>query len=236
MKFKPSWLSSLVLGALTTTFIGLGQWQVDRAQEKIELEAAFASAGTLQVLPEDANIREFTRFELRGTLDAGKHILLDNQVWRGRAGVHVLTPFREAQSGRWLLVNRGWLPLGQDRSQLPKVSAPEGQIRFAGQARPYPVGGVRLGEPEQLQKDEWPQLVTYPDHEKFSNALGLPLSRWLLYMDPESAHGFEGRDWKVTRMGPDKHRGYALQWFALATTAGIAWIVLGVKRARELEA
>jgi cytochrome oxidase assembly protein ShyY1 len=48
--------------------------------------------------------------------------------------------------------------------------------------------------------------------------------------------GFAGRDWQPTTMGPDKHRGYAVQWFALAATAFIAWLVLGSIRAKERNA
>lgn len=236
MKFKPSWLSSLVLAALAITFTELGRWQLDRAQEKRQLETRFDQADTRQSLPGDGSDSQFMRLDLSGSWDGQRHFLLDNQVWKGRAGVHVLTPFQDAASGRWLLVNRGWLPLSYDRLQLPQVVTPAGPVDVSGHIQGFPSGGLRLGEAEPITTGQWPKLMTYPEHDQFATALGLELSNWVLYLAPDSAGGFDGREWKPTRMGPEKHQGYALQWFALALTAVVAWLILGVKRARELKA
>lgn len=236
MKFKPSWLSTLVLAGLATIFCLLGRWQLDRAAGKELLEAQFANAPQASAVPADEQVQPFSRLELAGQLDTKRHFLLDNQVQRGQPGVHVLTPFQDSASGRWLLVNRGWLPMVRDRSRLPEVPVMDGGITISGHLQKFPQGGIRLGDADELDSNTWPQLVTYPDLENMARALDLPLSGWVLYLSAQSAAGFDGRNWQLTSMGPDKHRGYAVQWFALAATAFIAWMVLGVIRAKETDA
>ena len=78
------------------------------------------------------------------------------------------------------------------------------------------MGGFRLGKPDELVTDEWPQLVTYLDLETVSHALGTPLTLWLLQLDPADSGGFEGRQWTAAVMGPEVHAAYAFQWFALS--------------------
>ena len=229
MKFKPSAGSTLLLAALAIIFLMLARWQLDRAGEKLERERAFQAAGTRTSLSDTLNT--FTRVELYGELDRERHFLLDNRVHLGRPGVHVLTPFR-TDSGT-VLVNRGWLPL-MDRRELPAVPTETGPLTLRGHLQPFPAAGVQLGEADRLVTDRWPQLVTYPNQDAFGAALEVDksggLSTWLLYLDADSPAGFEGRDWKPYTMGPDKHRAYALQWFALAVTAVGAWIALGIHR------
>jgi cytochrome oxidase assembly protein ShyY1 len=228
LKFKPSAGATLLLTALAITFLMLGRWQLQRAEEKTERELAFTQAPTRTRVEKD--LPTFTRVELTGELDSQRHFLVDNRVHRGRPGVHVLTPFRT--SSGLLLVNRGWLPL-ENRQRLPEVPTAAGTVVLRGHLEPYPELGVQLGEADRLSADRWPQLLTYPQREAFADALGADLSRWLLYLDADSPGGFEGRDWRPYTMGPDKHRAYALQWFALALTAVGAWVALGVHRARE---
>ena len=62
---------------------------------------------------------EFMRLTLKGHFRQNKDILADNQVLKGRQGVHVYSAFDLAQ-GNSILVNRGWLPLAADRRLLPQ--------------------------------------------------------------------------------------------------------------------
>ena len=88
----------------------------------------------------------------------------------------------------------------------------------------------RIGEPDVLEKEHWPQLVTYLDLDSVSVALGTPIEPWLVQLDQSDASGFEGRQWQAAVMGPEVHGAYALQWFSLAAAALIIWITLGVRK------
>jgi cytochrome oxidase assembly protein ShyY1 len=75
--------------------------------------------------------------------------------------------------------------------------------------------------------------MVYPDWGRMERALDLPLYRQVLYLDAASDAGFEDRNWTPFTMGPDRHRAYALQWFAFALTAIVFWLVLGFRAGRR---
>jgi len=60
----------------------------------------------------------YQHIEAGGRYDEGRQILIDNMVNDGRAGYFVITPFA-LTGGGWLLVNRGWVPLGASRAVRP---------------------------------------------------------------------------------------------------------------------
>jgi len=231
MIFRPSIKLTLVLLVLALVFARLGMWQLERQSEKQVLFQQFEEAPVLSI--EDAITRDalFARVEVTGRYDPVRHILLDNKVLDGRAGVHVLTPFL-MQNGREILVNRGWLPLPPDRRSLPDVVTNDARQTISGVLVKPPTGGPRIGGADRLVRNHWPQLVTYLDIGTVGQALDMTLEPWLLQLDPADVSGFQGREWKPAVMGPEVHGAYAVQWFALAFTSLIIWIVLGVRRAK----
>lgn len=230
-RFRPGWGLTAVLAVLGTVFLSLGNWQRDRAQGKDVSQAAFDTAPLVTEL--DGTPPDWTRAVFTGQLDTARHLLLDNKLFRGRAGVHVLTPLALSDSEVLLLVNRGWLPLPPDRSSLPEIATPTEALEVRGRLAPISQPGVQLGEPVDLQPDRWPQLMVYPDWARIEAALGRPVHRQVLYLDAENAAGFEDRGWTPFTMGPDRHRAYAVQWYGLALTAFVIWLVLGFRAGRS---
>ncbi|MGD2032747.1 MAG: SURF1 family protein, partial [Gammaproteobacteria bacterium] len=51
----------------------------------------------------------------------------------------------------------------------------------------------------------------------------------IVLLDASAEDGYL-RNWAPTEFGPERHYGYALQWFALAATLVIIYVVLNVKR------
>ncbi|WP_191621273.1 SURF1 family protein [Marinihelvus fidelis] len=235
MRFRPSLLSTLVLFSLAAGFLALGQWQAGRAVEKDQIIAAFESGEQSLALPAQPDDMGFSRVSLAGSFDTGRAWLVDNQVFEGRPGVHVLAPMNvtdERGAARVILVNRGWLSQGRDRMQLPDVPPPPATATVRGHLAPLKTPGLKLGEPEQAldASAPWPRRVLWPDMERFSAELGQPLYPLVLYLDASSPAGLDGRDWQPVAMGPDRHRGYAIQWYALAATAIGGWLVLAFRR------
>lgn len=232
MKFRPSITATVVLALLAVAFARLGAWQLSRADEKQALIARFEAAPSMTLDQALAAGERFARLRMTGRFDPSRHVLLDNQVRRGQVGVHVLTPFTTT-AGRTVLVNRGWLATPVDRSRLPGVPTPAERVTIEGVLATPPVVGRRLGEALPLSPDRWPQRVTYLEIPDVARATGLDLPEWVVWLAAEAPGGFEGRDWSPVVMTPERHRGYALQWFALCAAAFILWIVTGVARARE---
>lgn len=230
--FKPSMIATMVLFLLATLFANLGMWQARRGETKVATEQQFATAKPL--LFENAIAREsrFAQIDVSGHYDNERHILLDNQVWRGRAGVHVFTPFY-TDTGTIILVNRGWLPLAADRQSMPQVPTPENQIVLRGMLNIFPVPGRMLGPADKLDSTGWPQLVTYLNLADASVALDTPLAKWIVQLSATEQAGFEGRDWQPVFLTSNKHKAYAFQWYALAGTSIVLWVFNGIRRARE---
>lgn len=233
MRFRPSFSLSLILITLCALFLRLGLWQLERKAEKEILFERFATAPTLGLGQALADGREFAHVEAFGHYDATRHLLLDNRIWNGKAGVHVLTPF-QLPDGRWLLVNRGWLPLSPDRSSLPEVPTDSAAQTIGGRLAAPPAAGPILGDADELVSDRWPQLMTYFDLGSASAALDIPLQPWIVQLDANDPSGFEDRQWSPAVMEPAVHGAYAFQWMALAAAALTIWVLLGLRRGRQL--
>lgn len=226
--FRPPLSLTLLLLVFISLFASLGTWQTRRAAEKDALELEYQQAPVMSLKTAIAEEKRFARVSLTGQFDTGRHILLDNQVLRGRTGVFVLTPFY-SHSGPVILVNRGWLPLPPDRSSLPDIETPKGEVSINGILNTPPVPGKILGDADQLAEDRWPQLVTYLNFEDMSAALNQPIEDWVIQLSKDDGAGFEGREWKAVYLSADRHRAYAFQWFALALVTVIMWLYLGFK-------
>ena len=232
-RFSPPLVPTAAAAALFALLCGLGFWQLDRAAGKEERQAAFKAAGTV-VLDSSALEREpyeFARVEFGGRYDSMHQFLKDNRTYRGRAGYHVLTPFRTERHGA-VLVNRGWVPADPDRTSLPEVAAPGGELRLEGTVRLPREDLFVLGETGYTATG-WPRVVQRVEIGAMERLLGYPLAAWLVALDPAAPHGYI-RDWRAAPgLTPDRHRGYAFQWFALATALFAIWVVVNLKRSRE---
>jgi len=232
MSFRPSIKLTLVLLALAVVFFRLGLWQWDRKAEKVLLFESFENAPVMTMAQALSGTEPFVRVEAEGRYDPVRHTLLDNRIFKSRAGVHVLTPFT-LPDGSAILVNRGWLPLAADRRSLPEFNTNPAEQRISGILTRPVIGGPRVGGADELRTDHWPQLMTYLDLDSISAATGQSLEPWILLLGADDPDGFEDRQWQAAVMEPKVHGAYALQWFSLAAAAMVIWVVLGVRRARQ---
>lgn len=232
MPFRPSLKLTLILVLLGALFLRLGLWQLDRMAEKEALFERFREAPEMRIEQALAAAESLARVEASGRYDTARHLLLDNRIWNGRAGVHVLTPFT-LDDGRTLLVNRGWLALAADRRSLPDFATGGEARTLRGRLVRPSTDGPRLGGDDVLETDRWPQLITYLDLEAAAGVLGAPLLPWILQLDAGDASGFADRLWQPAVMTPAVHAAYAVQWFGLLTATGVIWILLGFRRGAQ---
>jgi surfeit locus 1 family protein len=227
--FRPSRSATLVLFLLALVFATLGRWQEIRAREKLITEQQHQLAMPLSLKTAIAQGSRFSRIDVSGHYDSSRHILLDNQIWRGRGGVYVFTPFYTS-SGTALLVNRGWLPLSADRKTLPEIPTPQHELALKGMLNTLPVPGRMLGPADKLRQDLWPQLVTYLNLADISASLETPLENWIIQLSESDQSGFEGRDWEPVFLSSKRHKAYAFQWFALVAASVMMWVYIGFKK------
>lgn len=225
-RFAPRLVPTILAAVAVVLFSALGAWQLGRADEKHAMARSFTEGGPAiewQQLPADAP--RFQRVTLRGHYDPEHQFLLDNMSHQSVAGVQVLTPL-VLDNGDAVLVNRGWLPFGATRQDLPPVEVSDEKRTVVGRIDNLPRPGIWLEGPEATG---WPRLVQYPGMAELSAALGRDLAPRQVLLDSGVPDGYV-REWTVPGTTPDRHLGYAVQWFALAALAGAIWLVLSFRR------
>lgn len=232
-RFDPplwAWVAAVPALAL---LLWLGTWQVQRglAKEDMLAERAAARQAEPRPLPPtgEAVERAYGQLvEVRGHYEGRRQILLDNQVRQGRVGYRVWTPLR-LEDGRLVLVDRGWVPLGEDRSRPPRPGAPEDERTVRGLWRDLPEPGLRLAAPGACEQDDWPRVLNYPRHDQVACQYEAPVANGLLLLEEDAPGGF-ARDWDEGGVPPVRHYGYAVQWYALALTLVVLFVILATRR------
>ena len=212
-------------------FASLGFWQYGRMQEKAALLARAAKAfddRTPRAL--DSDIDGIAWVEGEGRIDP-RTLLLDNQLRDGRPGVRMYCVAAVGKQAH-RLVDFGWLPLGGDRT-LPAATCPAGPMHLRGLLAPAPSSGLRMGEAMQQVDGRW--LMTRVDPAAIAGALRIeePAPQ-VLRLDPKLPVG-HARDLDLlpNTLPPERHLGYAVQWWALALAVLATALVLTFRSHRR---
>jgi surfeit locus 1 family protein len=216
------WLGlALAVGVLA----GLGSWQVKRGLEKQALvadyaRALFAAPDPLEkstAVPPDALMKPVLA---RGRYVADRQLLMDNQVHAERAGYDVWTPLR-LSSGGLVMIDRGWIAGSTHHeeiaAQLAASPPPSGEVELRGLLRALPEPALRL-KTEPCAGKDWPRVVEYPQLADLRCLMDDEPIDGVVLLDAAATGGFI-RDWKPAQgFPPERHFGYAVQWYALALT------------------
>lgn len=232
LRFRFSWIP--FIAALTAAAVGiaLGHWQTGRAQQKDAIETMLARRAQLAPLDlssgaSDPDELEYRRVSVRGEFMRDWNVWLDNRPNGGRAGLHLLTPFKIAGREEWVLVARGWVARDPaDRARVPRIETPQGVVTLEGVAVRHAGRVLELGEPAKPSPGAIVQNITIDD---FAAAAGIRLLPVIVEQAGDARDGLV-RDWARPSSGADKHRGYAFQWYALAATALLFFVVTGFRR------
>lgn len=216
-------------------FSSLGIWQLNRAEEKrlMLAEKAEPSGDVIHDLGRvqaDSDAFRYRLISVSGRYDAGHQFLLDNRIVNGKPGYFVFTPFQPHGDGPSVLVNRGWVPLGASRSDLPDVDLEQAETRVEGILDRFPSVGLKLKNAE-IVPPGWPAVVQMLDLGYIASVLNQELVPFQVLLDAAASEGYL-RDWRWRGQPPERHTGYAFQWFAMAITVTALYLWYGVKRSR----
>jgi len=201
--------------------MGLGFWQLERKGEKEVLLVQWSAPVEIKNLS-DGNLKGFDRVRIEGALDQQRWFLLDNQIRDGVVGYEVIGVFQPASgSGSWLIA-LGWVAATVDRSRLPEIALPAGMLELTARLD-RPSAGLQLVEP--VWQNSWPERVQQLELERFEARLEERLSHWLLRPEQEVLTG-KSVNWQPVVMPPERHLGYAVQWFGLALAWGLMTVWL----------
>jgi surfeit locus 1 family protein len=237
----------LVLLGLAGCFImiSLGNWQLSRADQKqailhqVQQRLAIAPVSLASTLPElglpQLSTTGFPQLTFKqvfadGQYAAHKSVFIDNKVVASKVGYKLLTPFKIADSDWWILVDRGWLSVGESRAELPQFSTQSATVRLHG----------RLNKPAAqppLWSDRYPvsqgAVWQYLPISDYAQQMKLNLLPLVLELAPTQSSEIDQnliRQWSaIDDQWVAKHQGYAFQWFAMAFAFFIACSVLAYR-------
>lgn len=233
--FKATLIPSLVTVSLLYLMISLGFWQLDRADYKANLQSLIESKqGTPSVVLNDLAKDEdnwlYQPVYVSGVFDQSHQILFDNQVNNMVAGYTVFTPLK-LTNDLAILVNRGWLPLGSSRSDLPDIFIDNISARIDGLAAHAPSKTLVLSD-NANSYEKWPAVLQYIDLQEIQKKLNYKLMPMIIIMNQKEQTQLEPLPVKIN-MRSEKHTAYAFQWYGLSLTLFIIYIVVNTKKLKR---
>ncbi len=236
--FKPGVFLTLVFMCITALFYALGVWQLGRADEKKELAVQIDQRLSQQTLIlNETNIAQLIRPDIAhrmtkidGNFEVREQFFIDNKKHNGRAGYHVITPFKINNSEQIILVNRGWVDYGGNRNVLPEIVTPSELITLEGRLSNPVTAHFRPGisHPAEHLGGIW----LYIDLNFFTKLSDIPLAPYILLLNKENSYGYV-REWPEFKANTEMHIGYAIQWFAFAFFSLLAYFAIAIKKQLE---
>jgi len=212
-------------------FVTAGLWQQGRMEQKLalrsQLDQAQQQAPVAMPDPNEWAAWRYRPVVATGSFDAAHQILLDNRIHAGRPGYDVVTPLVLAD-GRAVLVDRGWVPAGSTRADIPDVPPPAGTVAVPGRINAPPGAYLELARETPTSK-VWQNL----DLERYTSATGVAVLPVIVEQTaPVDRNDNLLREWPAPDFGVEKHRIYMLQWFAFAALAAGLWLYFTFRRRR----
>ncbi len=219
--------------AVTCTLLGRWQWHRhvvrDALIATVEANWAAPAVPLASLVPavddEPRAADEWRSVAVTGHYLAGSAVLLRNRPVNGTPAYHVLVPFQVdgTDGGAVLVVDRGWVPVGNDAQGADDVPAPpSGNVDLVVRLRMPEAPSDRSAPAGQVQAIAPAQVLA-------AGAVppGTAGYRWyagLVSESPAPAVGLGTLASPSTDPGP--HLSYAVQWwvFALAGLAAFCWM------------
>ena len=219
------WLITLAAVVAVAVTLRLGAWQLDRAGQKLALQAAIQQREAMPPVSRDDLLQSRATQELlhrpvvlHGNWLSRHTVFLDNRQMQGRPGFYVVTPFQLEGSAAVVLVERGWVPRNfEQREKLPPVPTAPGRVELRGRIAPPP---AKLYEFAGVQAGAIRQNL---DLAQFRAETGLSLLDFAVRQTQESADGLL-RDWPEPASSAATNYGYAFQWWAMSGLVAILYV------------
>jgi cytochrome oxidase assembly protein ShyY1 len=227
MTFKPGVALTIFVLAFFPLFIVLGFWQLNRAEQKTQLDAQLEARKIEKPLTAGTEPVDYQRYRLEGRLDSQTVWLLDNRTHDGQVGYEVWVPLDSGN--QWFLASLGWVPGSADRRQLPAPDIPTENRAWVAQWRPLSESIVLADTP---LNNRWPQVIQAIKPELMAQRMQRQSPSGLLQLD-EGQAGVGPVIWTPAVMSADMHTGYAIQWFAMAVALAGMYLFAGVHFAKR---
>jgi surfeit locus 1 family protein len=232
--FRPGWALTVLVGAALLVLIGLGSWQVQRLQWKLDLIAEIEAGLVAEPVPLPADPEAIIALDHRPVSTAGL-LRYDLAFARGSAqkggvpGARLVVPL-ERPGAAPIIVDMGWMP------------------------EPVETFLDALPDAGEAALDGTVYLDHLPAKPSFRPANEPEGRRWYWY-DNDALRAWTGlvdlvpatlvrRPDGIERTPPiadppalnvrNDHLGYALTWYGLALGLAVIYLMMGRARAKEL--
>lgn len=238
------YISLAVVFAIACAF--LSNWQFARNEERsaqlalVEANYDAAPVPLAEVVPEGGELSpgdQWRPVELTGDYLVEDQLLVRNRPHGGTAAYEVLVPFR-LDDGRILLVDRGWVPPGEDQPEPDSIPAPpEGEVTVIVRLKP--------GEPLPASGRSAPggqvptiSLAAVADAVAPATARALERSAYGVIVSEDPAPASAPQPLEDPSEDPGPHLSYAIQWimFAIMGFVFIAYVIRTERRHRREDA
>lgn len=208
------WLYPLWLLALSG-LVSLGLWQLDRAEQKRAWQAEQQQLGLIS--PTAADIEQameghhWIKAEMQVRWPDVRPLYLDNRTNQGQAGYELLLPV-QLEDGSFIAANLGWLAMPERRDIEPVTGRPDTDLVSGVLGLPVDTFTLGAEQPEQ------PWRLQRQSLQLMEARWQLELNPWVIWLNQPVIKGVQARVPSTGQMPPERHIGYAVQWFALALT------------------
>ena len=217
-----NWIFAACVFITATAFARLGLWQLDRAAEKIEAQAALVIESSLNAAPIEsiptwdlhrANPELQNRHvSMKGEFVNDRSILLLAEFFQGMIGYGVVTPFRLESNSQLILVSRGWTTGILPPDTPPNLRPVSGQMEITGQIYVPPENARVLSS--QIDASVWPLQMRSLEFGVITDIIGEPLFPFEVRLTEEQ-DGVLVRHWPAVNADVNQNLSYSVQWFSL---------------------
>ena len=238
------WKTSLLVIAAVIVMIRLGLWQLDRLDQRRAFNARVEEQLAQSALEiSEENLRadlynmEYREAIVLGEYDHDRQVVLRNQDWQGRLGVHLLTPLIIQGSDQAIMVNRGWIPYEDfEAGKLSKFDE-SGLVEVNGVIRRSQTKPRIGGRADQIPAEGEPPLQAWNWINVGGIAGQLPYELLPVYLQgsPESSRNqMPYRTQLELDLNEGSHLGYAFQWFTFALILAIGYPIYVSREEKRL--
>lgn len=232
MKVKnKSLLLDILFVATFLILLRLGFWQLDRADQKNEINQNYLERQSSLEVFDETDINEenlWGKFSIEGEFTTSPNLYLDNQTYKREAGYVIYSPFLTREN-KVILVNRGWHDLIEDRNELPAVKKIIDTM-ISGILTKVPSHGIILNTENIENINDSSIRIQRIDLGEIKEALNIQyeIYPFVLTLEPPIDENLK-RHLILPVSNSEKNYGYAFQWFAFALTLLIIFITLRKK-------
>jgi len=238
--FRPTLWASVCTALAVLVLLALGTWQMQRLywKEALIIERQARSQAPARSLPgtfEDPSSLEFVRVRLRGAFLHEDELYVASRTFKGRVGLHVVTPF-VLDDGRVLLVNRGWVPVDRSKPETRLEGRIEESLDLEVILRRGGWRGMDFTRPQNDPANNlwlWFDLPAMAARVQLENAVTEVYGEIL----PDGLGG-EVPGGLPIAVGAsielrNDHLQYAITWYALALALLVIYIIFSTRRSSE---